>query len=87
MFSEEALSEFPILRKSAFALHNRVYPVDSATDVLIFDSMSCDGVVFHYLARATATVDINLEEDDVASFGDSKSVFCYQSCRGACAEN
>ena len=87
MFSEEALSKFPILRKSAFVFHNRVYPVDSTTDVLVFDSVSCGGVVFHHLACATATVDVNLEEDDVASFGDSKPVFLNQPCSCVCAEN
>ena len=56
-----------------------MYPVDSASDVLVFDTVSCLRVIFHDFTGAAAAVDIDLEEDDVTAFCYAEAVFVYQA--------
>ena len=77
MFSEEALGEFPFGFQGSAAFHHGVYPVDSASDVLVFDRVSCLRVIFHNFTGAAAAVDIDLEEDNVTALCHPEAVFVY----------
>lgn len=67
VFAEEALGEFPVTRQLPGLLHQGVNPGDAARGVLVFDAMTCAGVVFHYLACAAPAEFVDLEEDGVAT--------------------
>ena len=56
-----------------------MYPVDSASDVLVFDTVSCLRVIFHDFTGAAAALDVNLEEYDVTAFCHAEAVFVYQA--------
>lgn len=74
MFSEEALGEFPVLRQGVVLFHQGVYPGDASFGVLVFDPVSCGGVVFHYFAGPAASLGVGLEEDYGLGFGDTYPV-------------
>ena len=74
MFSEDALGELPGLVEYAGFLEEAVDPVDFEFGVGVFDSFTCGRVVFHDLSCAAVAIDVDLEVDDVSSFGDSEVV-------------
>ena len=87
MLSEEALGELPVLRQNASGFEDGVCPCDTGRGVLVFDTVACSWVVFHYLAGTAVTVTVNLEEDDAAVFGDAEPVLGDDSFEHERVEN
>ena len=60
-----------------------MYPGDASFGVLVFDAVSGDGVVFHYLSCTASSLDVGLEEDYGLGFGDAyvvlqdEGVYCF----------
>jgi len=75
VFAEEALRQRPVLWQAAVCLEQGVHPGDSSFDFIVFDAVAGKRVVFHYLAGAAASLDVNLKEDGVAVSGDTDAVF------------
>ena len=71
------MGEFPVGLQGSAAFHQGVYPVDSASNVLVFDTVSCLRVIFHNFTGAAAAVDIDLEEDNVTALCHPEAVFVY----------
>ncbi len=74
VFAEEALGELPVARQLTGLLHQGMNPGDAAGRVLVFDAMTCVGVVFHYLACAAPAQLVDLEEDGVTAPGNADVV-------------
>lgn len=87
VFSEQALSEFPVGRKLAGLLHQGVDPSDAAFCVFVFDAVTGVGVVFHYFACADLAFSIYLEEDCVSGVGDADLVAVYERINRVGVEN
>lgn len=75
VFSEEALGELPVFWKLTSGFQDGVYPGDSGWGARIFDPVSGDVVVFHYLAGPASVICVNLVVDDAAVFCYSEFVF------------
>ena len=82
VFSEEALSEFPVLREHSLLFEQGMHPGDWGLCGVVFYAATGLRVVFHYFACATFPLAVYLIEDYIARFRDAKLVLVYQSFYG-----
>ena len=74
VLAEEALRERPGCGQFAGILETGMHPVDAMRRCGIFDAVAGLGVVLHDLAGAATTLEVELEEDDIAIGGDAETV-------------
>ena len=78
MLSEKTLCQFPFLGQMTGAFQDAVNPVDFAFRVLVLDTFSRLGIIFHDLSGPASAVRINLEIYHIVHLGDSNLVAVYE---------
>lgn len=80
VFTKEALGELPAFWKLAFGFQDGVDPGEPGWGARVFDPVSGDGGVFHYLASSASIFCVNLVVDDAEVFCYSEFVFVDEAC-------
>ena len=78
MFSEKTLRQLPFLGQMTGTFQDAVNPIDFAFCVLVLDTFSGFGIIFHDLSGPASAVRINLEIYHIVHLGNSNLIAVYE---------